>query len=496
MERIRPAVRPKPANTIYRRSRPAVVVWVAAFLFGAIAVGAGAKNELLRGRVIINEAHGNTAAKAVAPKSTSDLAAKYGISASSPTVARAIKSAESAPDARAVAERQAALAHGVWKPGANPTLAVMYGRVPPTMSQQQAAMLYEALPHVPQMPESITAENADRFAGVQDPSAGLPQGLSREDIQAANEQMYRGYMREKFGPVSLPPLHRDHNRPPQPLSHKSISDHQGSIREMTDSSGNIQSQFSYDPYGRASQIAGTGAVPDFNYEGYYVHQRSGLNLTATRAYSPLLGRFLNRDRIGIRGGINLYAYVRNRPTCLFDPSGTAPGDSYPSACCAAAAFGNDMRSLSNVTGNEYGGFVYQSNPGAGQPWTYTNPTQGGQYVPGIGAVTWIPPASAPNNTAIPIHSHPDIPWPGDPNQFSPPDNDSNAVCANGGFMTSPNGRANWAGPGGYPYVGSGGGPIGTPLGDTAPFQGWGPLPILGPILGPTPPGTPGLPIVH
>ncbi len=43
-----------------------------------------------------------------------------------------------------------------------------------------------------------------------------------------------------------------------------------------------------------------------------------------RNYDPSSGRFLQRDPIGIRGGLNVYAYVRNTPTWGIDPNGTAP----------------------------------------------------------------------------------------------------------------------------------------------------------------------------
>jgi RHS repeat-associated protein len=43
--------------------------------------------------------------------------------------------------------------------------------------------------------------------------------------------------------------------------------------------------------------------------GMYVHQRSGLNLTLVRAYSPSLGRWLSRDPLGESAGTNLYGYV-------------------------------------------------------------------------------------------------------------------------------------------------------------------------------------------
>ena len=40
-----------------------------------------------------------------------------------------------------------------------------------------------------------------------------------------------------------------------------------------------------------------------------------------RYYSPGMGRWLNRDPIGERGGLNLYAFVANNPMLLNDPFG-------------------------------------------------------------------------------------------------------------------------------------------------------------------------------
>jgi RHS repeat-associated protein len=73
-----------------------------------------------------------------------------------------------------------------------------------------------------------------------------------------------------------------------------------SVREMTDGSGVVQSAFNYDPYGRPSQIAGTGPVPDFGFAGMYVHQPSGLNLAVNRAYDPSQGRWISRDPMSDR----------------------------------------------------------------------------------------------------------------------------------------------------------------------------------------------------
>lgn len=94
-----------------------------------------------------------------------------------------------------------------------------------------------------------------------------------------------------------------------------------SVREMTNSSAAIQAQYGYDPYG-VKTVIGTESVPaDFQYAGYYFHSRSGLNLTRTRAYSALFGRFISRDPIEETGGTNLYAYVQNNPVRSRDPLG-------------------------------------------------------------------------------------------------------------------------------------------------------------------------------
>lgn len=100
-------------------------------------------------------------------------------------------------------------------------------------------------------------------------------------------------------------------------------DHLGSVREMTDSSGNIQARYDYDPYGRATAIINT--IPsDFQYAGYYEHAPSGLNLTQYRAYDPITARWLSRDPLPDAErsqGPNLYGYVGNDPVAFRDPLG-------------------------------------------------------------------------------------------------------------------------------------------------------------------------------
>jgi RHS repeat-associated protein len=97
-------------------------------------------------------------------------------------------------------------------------------------------------------------------------------------------------------------------------------DHLGSVRELTDSSGAVQTRYDYDLYGRRTKLSGS-VDADFGFTGHYYHQPSGLNLALYRAYDADLGRWLSRDPIGEVGGINLYGYVGNDPLNETDPLG-------------------------------------------------------------------------------------------------------------------------------------------------------------------------------
>jgi RHS repeat-associated protein len=97
-------------------------------------------------------------------------------------------------------------------------------------------------------------------------------------------------------------------------------DQLGSVREMTDNSGTVQAEYTYDPYGRVTKVR-ENMAPDFGFGNYYTHSRSSLNLTLLRAYSSNLGRWLSRDPIDERISINLFGYVNNDPSTLIDPSG-------------------------------------------------------------------------------------------------------------------------------------------------------------------------------
>jgi len=108
--------------------------------------------------------------------------------------------------------------------------------------------------------------------------------------------------------------------------------HRGDVVGVTNSSGTPVSSISYDVYGRQAILAGI-SISDFGFTGLYWHQRSGLNVAVYRAYSANLGRWVNRDPVGERGGINLFQYVGGEPVSNLDRNGlnsrsiiTSPGE--------------------------------------------------------------------------------------------------------------------------------------------------------------------------
>jgi RHS repeat-associated protein len=97
-------------------------------------------------------------------------------------------------------------------------------------------------------------------------------------------------------------------------------DHLGSVREVANSAGSLQARYDYDPYGRRTLTAGA-EVADFGFTGHFYHAQSKLHLAPYRGYDADQGRWINRDPIGERGGLNVFSYVYNSVSFLVDNLG-------------------------------------------------------------------------------------------------------------------------------------------------------------------------------
>jgi len=99
-----------------------------------------------------------------------------------------------------------------------------------------------------------------------------------------------------------------------------ITDALGTVLALTNSSGNVTTQYSYDPFGNTTTV-GSPSTSVFQYTGREI-DGNGLYYDRARYYSPAFGRFVSEDPLQFGGGgANFYAYVADNPTDLIDPFG-------------------------------------------------------------------------------------------------------------------------------------------------------------------------------
>jgi RHS repeat-associated protein len=99
-------------------------------------------------------------------------------------------------------------------------------------------------------------------------------------------------------------------------------DRRGDTVALTDSTGTVSGTIGYGAYGEILNETGVTST-SFLYSGFWGVQTdsNGLYFHRARYYHPTLRRWLNRDPIGLRGGLNLYGYVGNDPMDYIDPNG-------------------------------------------------------------------------------------------------------------------------------------------------------------------------------
>ena len=96
------------------------------------------------------------------------------------------------------------------------------------------------------------------------------------------------------------------------VPHYALADANKNITEYFDTNGNGVAHYEYSPFGKITQQSGSGASDfDFRFSSEYADDETGLVYYNYRYYSPELGRWLSRDPIGEKGGLNLYGMVGN-----------------------------------------------------------------------------------------------------------------------------------------------------------------------------------------
>ena len=107
-----------------------------------------------------------------------------------------------------------------------------------------------------------------------------------------------------------------------------VTNLQGDVMGLVDTSGNSVASYTYDPYGKVLTATGTLAEKNpLRYRGYYYDSESSLYYLLSRYYDPAVRRFINADNTAYLGAdgtelsYNLFTYCKNNPVMEYDPAG-------------------------------------------------------------------------------------------------------------------------------------------------------------------------------
>lgn len=104
-------------------------------------------------------------------------------------------------------------------------------------------------------------------------------------------------------------------------------DHLGTPRAVTRTTDNavVWRWESAQPFGGDLANQNPGGLGVFNYNlrfpGQYFDRETGKHYNYMRDYDPTIGRYVESDPVGLKGGVNTYSYVNQAPIGLTDPYG-------------------------------------------------------------------------------------------------------------------------------------------------------------------------------
>ena len=110
-----------------------------------------------------------------------------------------------------------------------------------------------------------------------------------------------------------------------------VTNLQGDVVAILDSSGTVVVDYHYDAYGVLLQTGGTmaatiGTLNPLTYRGYVYDHETGLYYLQSRYYNPTIRQFISPDAFVSTGqgylGYNMFAYCGNNPVNNYDPGGT------------------------------------------------------------------------------------------------------------------------------------------------------------------------------
>ena len=115
-----------------------------------------------------------------------------------------------------------------------------------------------------------------------------------------------------------------------------VTNLQGDVIAILDSTGAVMVNYYYDAYGVLLQTGGTmattlGTLNPLTYRGYVYDHETGLYYLQSRYYNPEIKRFISADAVEILNAdyeninqYNMFAYCFNNPVNMYDDAGTWP----------------------------------------------------------------------------------------------------------------------------------------------------------------------------
>lgn len=119
---------------------------------------------------------------------------------------------------------------------------------------------------------------------------------------------------------------------------------------MVNSSGQVKASYEFAEYGQRISSSESGVSSQKTWVGGASVQDevadTGLMMMGHRFYDPgLMGRFLNRDPIGFRGGLNLFEYAKSSPAFKIDPLGLTE---YTGTVGPVTVVGSDLKMVNCI----------------------------------------------------------------------------------------------------------------------------------------------------
>jgi RHS repeat-associated protein len=96
-----------------------------------------------------------------------------------------------------------------------------------------------------------------------------------------------------------------------------VYDGNGNVERVVTETGEVSARYEYGPFGEEIPRRGVGAQP-YRFSTKYHDEETGLLYYGYRYYAPRWGRWLSKDPIGERGGVNLYGMCGSDPVNFTD----------------------------------------------------------------------------------------------------------------------------------------------------------------------------------